>query len=66
MKYIVSYLNENKNIWNITKPERENVMLDVYTDTYFTKLFESKDKEYPVRIKVRTGVIITFEGIHIL
>ena len=47
-------------------PDKRNVCLDVYADTDFDRLFTSEDKYYPVSMKSRTGILLTFSNAPII
>ena len=49
----------------IMKPDNSKVQLDLYTDADFASLFISEDKDDPISVKSRTGMLLTFGDVPI-
>ena len=65
IKQIERYLKGTKTKDHIMKPDKSKFQLDVYADADFAGLFTSEDKDDPISVKSRTGLLITFRDVTI-
>ena len=50
----------------IIKPSQSDLQLYLFANVDFAGLFDSEDKEGPVSVKSRTGILLNFEEMTIL
>ena len=48
------------------KPDSEHVCIDMYADADFAGLYNTEDKQDPVSVKSRSGILLTFGNVSIL
>ena len=45
------------------KPDKSKLQLDLYADAEFAGLFTSEDKDDPISVRIRTGLLLTFRDV---
>ena len=60
LKQIGRYLKGTKDLGLIMKPNKTKLSLDLFADADFAGLFAAEDKDNPISVKSRTGVLLTF------
>ena len=65
VKYIVQYLKGTRTRGLEIHPDANLLHLNLFADADFTGLFASEDKQYPVSVKSRTGIILNVGGVPI-
>jgi hypothetical protein len=66
VKHIARYLKGTRDKGIIMKPDPENICIDMYADADFSGLYSTEDKQDPVSVKRRSGVLLTFGNVPIL
>ena len=62
---IARYLKLNRTKGLIMKPYVKNLNLDLFADVDFVGLFAAENKQNPVSVKSRTGLLLNFGGVTI-
>ena len=47
------------------QPDPKNLKLDLFADADFTGVYASEDNKYPISVKSRTGLLLSFGGVPI-
>ena len=66
VKHIDRYLKGTKTKGLVMKPDLKNLRLYLFADGDFVCLYSTKDKQYPISVKSRTGLLLNFGGVPIL
>ena len=49
----------------IIKPDKNKLQLNLYVDADFASIFTSEDRDDPISVKSRTGLLLTFGDVPI-
>ena len=66
VKHIARYLKGTRDKGIIMKPDADNLCIDMYADADLSGLYNTEDKQDPVSVKSRYGIVLTFGSVPIL
>ena len=66
VKHIARYLKGTRDKGIIMQPDDTKLCIDMFADADFSGLYNTEDKQGPVSVKGRTGILLTFGNVPIL